>query len=217
MRINLTVNDLKQYNYCKRIVFFNHVMPVETKPTFKMELGKIKEDELRALERRRKLQRYEIENGSRYFFLNLYSAGFGTNYSYSPGLDGSRYFFLNLYSARYGLSGKLDMLIIAKNGYYPVDFKYTDKYPGKNHVYQLGGYALLVEDKFKNKVDKGFIYLIPKNDVIIVDLTEVLKEEIKRMLEEIRAIIRNEIMPQPTNFRNRCLECEFRNFCNDVF
>lgn len=192
MRINLTVNDLKQYNYCKRIVFFNHVMPVETKPTFKMELGKIKEDELRALERRRKLQRYEIENGSRYFFLNLYSA-------------------------RYGLSGKLDMLIIAKNGYYPVDFKYTDKYPGKNHVYQLGGYALLVEDKFKNKVDKGFIYLIPKNDVIIVDLTEVLKEEIKRMLEEIRAIIRNEIMPQPTNFRNRCLECEFRNFCNDVF
>ncbi|MCX7973811.1 MAG: CRISPR-associated protein Cas4 [Candidatus Aminicenantes bacterium] len=192
MRLDLTVNDIKQYTYCKRIIFFNHVMPVEIKPTFKMELGKIKEDELRALEKRRKLRRYDLYKGERLFYLSLYST-------------------------KYALSGKLDMLIVTRNGYYPVDFKYTDKYPGRNHIYQLGGYALLVEDKFEKKVNEGFIYLVPKNDVIILNLTDRLKEEIIRMLDEMRLIIKNEIMPSPTSYRNRCLECEFRNYCNDVF
>lgn len=192
MKPDLTINDIKQYIYCQRIIFFNHVMPVEKKPTFKMELGKIKEDELRALEKRRKLRRYDLDKGQRVFLLNLYSP-------------------------KYGLSGKLDMLIITKNGYYPVDFKYTDKYPGRNHLYQLGGYALLIEDEFREKVSEGFIYLIPKNDVLILNLTDKLKEEIIKMLDEMRLIIKREIMPPPTSYKNRCRECEFRNFCNDIF
>ncbi len=109
------------------------------------------------------------------------------------------------------------MLVITKKGYYPVDFKYTDKYPGRNHLYQLGGYALLVEDKFKEKVSKGFVYLIPKNDVIIFNLSDGFKEGIIKMLEEMKVIIKKEHMPPPTNYRNRCKECEFRNYCNDVF
>lgn len=192
MKLDLTVNDIKQYIYCKRIVFFHHVMPVEVKPTFKMELGQINEDELRSLEKRRKLSRYDLENGEKLFRLSLHSS-------------------------KYGLSGRLDMLVITKKGYYPVDFKYTDKYPGRNHLYQLGGYALLVEDKFKEKVSKGFVYLIPKNDVIIFNLSDGFKEGIIKMLEEMKVIIKKEHMPPPTNYRNRCKECEFRNYCNDVF
>ncbi len=71
MKLDLTVNDIKQYIYCKRIVFFHHVMPVEVKPTFKMELGQINEDELRSLEKRRKLSRYDLENGEKLFSLKL--------------------------------------------------------------------------------------------------------------------------------------------------
>ena len=36
----LRVNDLKQFEYCPRIVFYNTVMPVERKSTVKMERAK---------------------------------------------------------------------------------------------------------------------------------------------------------------------------------
>jgi len=46
----LRVNDLKQFEYCPRIVFYNTVMPVERKVTVKMERGKEEELRLDALE-----------------------------------------------------------------------------------------------------------------------------------------------------------------------
>lgn len=37
----LRVSDLKQFIYCPRIVYYNYVMPVEKKTTYKMEHGKV--------------------------------------------------------------------------------------------------------------------------------------------------------------------------------
>jgi CRISPR/Cas system-associated exonuclease Cas4 (RecB family) len=48
----LRVNDLKQFEYCPRIVFYNTVMPVDRKSTVKMERGKEIELKLDALEAR---------------------------------------------------------------------------------------------------------------------------------------------------------------------
>ena len=36
----LTATDLKQWAYCKRIVYYQHVMPVEFGRTYKMERGR---------------------------------------------------------------------------------------------------------------------------------------------------------------------------------
>lgn len=41
--ISLRVNDIKQYAYCPRIVFYQYSMPVEKKATWKMEQGTIEE------------------------------------------------------------------------------------------------------------------------------------------------------------------------------
>jgi CRISPR-associated exonuclease Cas4 len=192
MKPELTVNDIKQYFYCKRVVFFNRVMSVDRKPTYKMEHGRLMEEEIRAFENRRKLRKYNLDQGIRLFYLGMTSE-------------------------RLGLSGKLDMLIISAQGYFPVDFKYSNGYPNKNHHYQLGGYALLIEEKFGELVKKGFIYLIPRNDVVVLPLTERLKGDILKTLDEIRSMIIKEIMPAPVFCRNRCLDCEFRNYCGDVF
>src|SRR5579885_3401204 len=98
--IPLRVNDLKQYEYCPRIVFYNTVMPVDRKVTVKMERGEEEELRLDALEKRRNLRRYQLGSGQRHFHVWLDS----------PLL---------------GLSGKLDLLIESPKGYFPVDFKYT--------------------------------------------------------------------------------------------
>jgi CRISPR-associated exonuclease Cas4 len=190
--IPLRVNDLKQFEYCPRIVFYNTVMPLERKTTVKMERGKDEEFRLDALEKRRTLRRYELGSGERRFHVWLES----------PTL---------------GLSGKLDLLIVSNKGYFPVDFKYTRGRPHRNHVIQLAGYGLLVEEKFRTRVDTAFIYLTPVQQVISIGLTGQLKEEVRQRLSEMRTMIHDEILPPATPVRGRCEECEFRNYCGDVF
>ena len=190
--VPLRVNDLKQFEYCPRVVFYNTVMPVDRKTSIKMGRGKEEEVRLDALETRRTLKRYELGSGERHFHVWLESA-------------------------RLGLSGKLDLLIILPKGYFPVDFKYSRGRPHRNHLFQLAGYALLVEEKFRTRVDTGFIYLAPIQQVISVPLTMQLKEEALDRLGQIRGIIQEGILPPPTPVRSRCEGCEFRNYCGDIF
>jgi CRISPR-associated exonuclease Cas4 len=188
----LRVNDIKQYAYCPRIVFYQYSMPVEKKATWKMEQGKIEEAEIDRLEKRRKLSGYGLAGGQRRFHFSLSST-------------------------RLALTGKLDLLIETAAELFPVDFKWTTGRPFKNHVFQLCGYALLLEDSFDKPVNKGFVYLIPKSDAVVFDLTTELKQETALMLERIRWMVEREELPPPTDVRNRCTDCEYRNFCGDVF
>jgi len=190
--IDLRVTDLKQFSYCKRIVFYQYVMPVEKKATFKMEEGKRAEAAIDQLEKRRSLREYRLA-------------------------EGTRHFHLWLRSERLGLAGKLDLLVESPQGFFPIDFKYTTGRPQKNHCYQLCGYALLVEDVYKQVVTHGFIYLIPREEVVVLELSPERKEEALRMLDEMREMVEKERMPEPTPVRSRCVECEYRNYCGDIF
>ena len=190
--ISLRVNDIKQYAYCPRIVFYQYSMPVDKKSTWKMEQGRIEEAEIDRLEKRRKLSGYRL-------------------------VEGERKFHFRLSSTRLGLTGKLDLLIDSPEGLFPVDFKWTTGRPHRNHIFQLCAYALLLEDHFQQSVTKGFVYLIPVSDAVVFDLTPELKDQTRAMLSEIRRMIEKEEMPPPTSVRNRCTDCEYRNFCGDVF
>jgi len=190
--IPLRVNDLKQYEYCPRIVFYNTVMPVDRKVTVKMERGKQEELRLDALEKRRNLRWYQLGSGQRDFHVWLDSAALG-------------------------LSGKLDLLIVSPKGYFPVDFKYTHGRPHRNHIFQLAGYGLLLEENFGTQVEAGFIYLVPTQEVVTIELNERLREKTLGMLGEIRSMIREGMLPAPTPVRARCEDCEFRNYCGDIF
>lgn len=190
--IDLRVTDLKQFAYCPRIVFYQYVMPVEKKTTVKMEAGKQAEDIIDKLEQRRSLRKYRLA-------------------------EGTRRFHVWLRSERLRLSGKLDLLIESSEGLFPIDFKYTTGRPQKNHVYQLCGYALLLEEAYQQPVSRGFIYLIPRNEAVAVELTQARKDEALEQLRAMRAMIQAEAMPDPTPVRNRCVECEYRNYCGDIF
>jgi CRISPR-associated exonuclease Cas4 len=167
-------------------------MPVEKKTTFKMEQGKIAEEKIDKLENRRKLKKYGLS-------------------------EGRREFHVQLYSEKLALSGKVDLLIKTKDSYYPVDFKYTTSMPHKNHLYQLLGYAIILEDIYNCSVSKGFVYLIPKGDAVVFNLTKDLKNEAVNMLDEIRNMIAWEQTPLPAKEKNKCADCEYRNFCGDTY
>jgi CRISPR-associated exonuclease Cas4 len=188
----LRVNDLKQYEYCPRIVFYNTVMPLDRKVTFKMQRGTEAEFQLDALEKRRSLRRYKLG-------------------------DGERRFHVWLHSERLGLSGKMDLLIVSSQGYFPVDFKYTRGRPHRNHISQLAGYAVLAEEQYQTTIETAFIYLAPVGELVAINITKELKEEVSDRLSSMRKMILDEILPPPTQVRARCAECEFRNYCGDIF
>jgi CRISPR-associated exonuclease Cas4 len=53
-------------------------------------------------------------------------------------------------------------------------------------------------------------------DAVVFDLTEERKKEADELIGEVRRMIEKEQMPPLTPVRNRCADCEFRNYCGDV-
>jgi len=188
----LRISDIKQYIYCPRIIFYLYLMPVEKKTTFKMDHGKISEDSIARLEARRKLSRYGLETGKRHW-----------NYW--------------LKSEALGLTGKVDMLVETPNAFYPVDFKFTKGGVRKNHVYQLCGYALMLDDQMGRETGTGFVYVIPESDAVPIEFTGKLKSSCFDVIHSIQHIIEKEAMPAPNPHRSRCEDCEYRNYCRDVY
>ena len=191
-RIELTVTDLKQWAYCPRIPFYRYVLPVERPVTYKMERGKAAQAAVETLERRRGFRAYGVK-------------------------EGERLFGVWLRSNRLGLSGKLDLLIRTPEACYPVDFKDTEGRPRQNHRVQLAAYALLVEDTFRVPVPQGFVYLVPRKEVVAIPMADTDRGEVVRMLGEIHQMISQERMPEPTPVRVRCETCEYQNYCADIW
>jgi len=167
-------------------------MPVDRKATYKMEHGKVAEERIDELEKRRKLQRYHLDQGRRRFHVSVQSD-------------------------RLGLSGKLDMLIETDETLYPVDFKETAGGVHRNHAHQICGYGLVLEDLYGRPVERGFIYLIPQGRVAEISLTAALRESTLALLDAIRDMIQRERFPEATPYQNRCVDCEYRNYCRDIF
>ncbi len=189
-RLWLTVTDLKQYAYCPRILFLTYNMPVPRPLTPKMEFGKDGHYELDRLERRRKLVRYGLD-------------------------EGERVFHTSLTSHKLGVEGKLDLHIETERECAPVEFKHSNDVHF-NHKVQLGCYGMMLEETTGKPVRWGFIYLIPHNDVVPVQMTSELREYVHRTVDAIRIGITKGVWPRPTTFRHRCRECEYRRYCRDV-
>lgn len=191
----LRVIDLKQYEYCPRIVYYEYCLPGVRPTTYKMEAGIAAQDRVNQLEERRGLRAYGLKSGIRHYHVSVRSE-------------------------KMGCSGQVDMVIeTADEGrarLVPVDFKLSRREPGRHFKLQLACYALMLEDAWGLPVDAGAIYLIPGKRVIQVPITTRLRNDAIRHLLEIRAIATTQQMPPPTKRRNRCLNCEFRRFCNDV-
>ena len=188
----LTVTDLKQWAYCQRIPYYHYVMPVEFVRTYKMERGRDIEAAVQAMEKRRGFRRYGLE-------------------------DGERRFGVSLHSEAINLAGKLDLLLVTGHGCYPVDFKDTEGGVHYNHRIQLAAYAILVEENLGRPVPRAFVYLVPSRQLVSVPVGDKEKDEVKRAMAAIRHMIEREEMPAPTPVRARCVACEFRNYCADIW
>ncbi|ARU61520.1 CRISPR-associated protein Cas4 [Tumebacillus avium] len=192
--IPLAVTDLKQYLYCPRIPYFQHVLNVPRPVTYKMKHGTLQHLELDRLEKRRGLRSYGLREGQRMFHLAVTS----------PGL---------------GLHGILDLVVKyegkQETRYLPIEFKHQEGPVHTNVKYQLAAYALLLEEAYGTAVHDGVVYQIPGKTVRHVRITDEMRTYVQHTLSAIRNMMRNEAFPDPKT-RARCGDCEYRRYCNDI-
>jgi CRISPR-associated exonuclease Cas4 len=191
----LRVTDLKQYEYCPRIVYYEHCLPHLRPLTYKMSAGIAAQERVTALEERRSLRTYGVKTGERHFNVTVTSAGLG-------------------------YTGQIDMVIESlergERHLIPIDFKLSRHPPGRHFQLQLGAYALLLEEQWQASVPQAMIYLIPTKQVIKVPISAQLRRKTTQHLAAIRHLVQQQVMPAPTPQRSHCINCEFRRFCNDV-
>lgn len=192
------VTDLKQFVYCPRIVYYHYCLPQIRPTTFKMVAGIEAQDEETVRELRRSLRPYGLTRGERH--LDLY-----------------------LSSEELGLRGRVDLVIETDEAspgepeLIPVDYKLSRRGRGNRHFrLQLLAYGMMLSEKRQQPIRRGFLYYIPLRQAVEVPFTDRLKSTLKQVLSQMREIVLTEQMPAPTKQRGKCLNCEFRRFCNDV-
>jgi CRISPR-associated exonuclease Cas4 len=190
-RLPLTVSDVRQYVYCPRIPYFRLGLRLAHRPvTVKMQEGQRAHERTEALEPRRALRTYGLD-------------------------DGERHLAVALHSPRLALSGRLDMLIDAPAEAIPVEWKNSAGPLGLNHKYQLTAYALLAEEQLGRPVRRAFVYWILGRRAQPLGITPAMRAYTKRVLAAIRRVVADERMPDGTRHLERCRECEFLVQCND--
>lgn len=194
-RIIFTVTDLKQYTYCPRIVFYTYCLPLIRPTTFKMESGIAAHDGAAKKARRRTLSAYGLD-------------------------EGKRHFDVWVSSETLGLRGRVDLVIEveAQNGpeLIPVEYKQTRRKAGRHICQQLAAYGIMVEESWQGDVRRGFVYSLLTRQAEEIALTKRLRGEVAEAVETMREMVIREMMPEPPRSRRRCVNCEFRRFCNDV-
>lgn len=188
----IPVTDLKQWVYCRRIVYYNRTMPGIGKQTFKMKEALAAQDLIETLEMRRGLQAYGLAGAQRHFGVWLSDA-------------------------RLGLSGKADLLLEADDRVAVVDFKLTSGEVGENHRMQLAGYSMLAGAAYGRPAPVAFLYRIPDNRVFAVEVADGLQAAVLQAVSDIRNTAEAQWCPPPTPVRGRCVECEYANYCADIW
>jgi CRISPR-associated exonuclease Cas4 len=188
----LPVTELRQWAYCPRIVYYHQMMPGAGQSTYKMREGARAQEMIESLEMRRTLREYGLEGAEREFGVWLSDE-------------------------RVGLSGKIDLLLKGDGVASVVDFKLTSGDVGDNHRMQLAGYAALVESALGLAVERTFLYRIPDNKVFVVPMARDLRERVSEAVRMIGRMRETEDLPDPTGVRGRCVECEYANYCGDIW
>lgn len=187
----LTVTDLKQWQYCPRVVYYTRCLPRVRPVTYRMQAARDAHADEADRERRRGLRTYHLDRGEREFDVEVRSEALG-------------------------LWGKIDLVIRRDDEVIPIEYKDSAGRVGQNILVQLAAYGILLEEATGLAARRGFFYFIPTRRSYPVELTADLKAAARMAIDEIHQMIDGESMPAPTPRRARCSNCEFRRFCNDV-
>lgn len=109
-----------------------------------------------------------------------------------------------------------EVLTLEDGSMAPLDYKYTEyrDFTYETHKVQSALYAMLIKEVYKKPVYRGFICYVKDRAV----LKEILYKDKDfeytiEILDEIFQVILRGYYPKRTTWRNRCIDCCYKNIC----
>lgn len=214
--ILVRVSDVRQFAFCPRVIWHRGMLGQSPSETPKMELGKLAEAVLTKLEKRRGLRRYRLKHASRRFQVQLESTVLGICGVCDLVLEVAEMVAPWPEAGSGTPLGLRQISRVIPAASYPVEVKTTQGGVGRHHILQLAGYALLLSEVTGQRVDTGFILLLPEDRIVSVAITDSERDEFMSIVRSIRDMLENERFPGPTRHVSFCPDCEHVNFCGDV-
>lgn len=126
----------------------------------------------------------------------------------------------DVYVSSINTRGIVDEVLFLEDGTAaPLDYKYAEykKKTFRNHRMQLAFYGRLIREHFQLSVTRGFIiYVRSSNKLIEIPLTDQIYGQLQDIIDSLANILTKGLYPPPTNYVARCLDCCFRNICEQV-
>ncbi|MGV8146955.1 MAG: CRISPR-associated protein Cas4 [Alkaliphilus sp.] len=123
---------------------------------------------------------------------------------------------VSLVSTKLKIRGKIDEILSLEDGTMaPLDYKYA-KYNEKIYktlFTQMVMYALMIEEVYGKMVLRGYIvYCRDVNQVKMHEIIEKDKKEVIKSINEFKQVLQG-IFPKATSYKNRCIDCCYKNIC----
>jgi len=120
-------------------------------------------------------------------------------------------------SKKIGVRGIIDEVLYLSDGTLaPLDYKYAEytEYTYETHKVQSLLYALLIIENYGKPVKKGFVcYTRNGNKVKEIVYKDKDFSYARDIVDEIFRVIQKGYFPRKTKWRNRCIDCCYRNIC----
>lgn len=190
--IFVTPSDVIEYLFCPRFLYYMHVLDIEQHEHKRLLVNKGRDIHQLKLVRNKEYLRKKI--GCIDKQLDVY-----------------------LTSAKHRLVGRIDEVLFLENNFAaPLDYKFSF-WAGKiykTYKTQQVLYSLLIEENFQKKVEKAFIvYVRTNNHLEEITITSKMKQEALKIVDEIFDILNLNYYPAATKYKNKCLDCTYRNLC----
>ena len=188
--MSLTPSHIIEYLFCPRFTYYEYVLGI---PQYEE-------------------RHYKVLKGR-----NMHEIKMVRNKDYLRKRIGVKEKFLDQYLTNDTLRGVVDEVLLLEDGTMaPLDYKFA-KYEEKlykTYKTQLSCYAVLIEDNFGKKVNRGYlVYIRSHNKLLEVEIKDKDKVEIKRAVEGILSIIEENFYPKATKYKAKCITCTYRNIC----
>lgn len=190
--IFLTPSEIMEYLFCPRFIYFIHCLNIP----------------------QHEEQRYKVLMGR-----EVHKKKSKMNKDYLREKIGciKRELLVYMVSERYHLKGEVDEILFLKdNTIAPLDYKFTEYKERlyRTHKIQSILYSLLIMDNYGSQVKRGFLcYVRSKNLLKEIVFKDGDFEKINDIIKEIVFIIQKGYFPKGTHYKNKCVDCCYKNIC----
>lgn len=187
----LTIKDLMNYQYCKRLIYFENILRIPQVTTIKELKGREVHKDFSRKSKRNKI------------IMSL------------PKLP--KEYGLNLESKELNFRTVLDCLFIDKenNIAIPLEYKNTKKPEKLYNTFKIQIFAecLLIKSILGYEVPFAFIKFNQIGDIVKLHVNEFELLKVKKIINEINELLKTELIPEPTQFVKRCKDCCYWKIC----